>query len=164
MVSQHHHLSPPRAARVEGVSPELGCSGSSRSRRHPSWSALAEGLSVDAIVLCVRFVRLPGHDPAESESRGSRSRNCPRCVLPWFGFACSASASRPRSGRSFGCVPHGRWALLDADILIMVDQSACLVEPVLVRGAVVLLPVLVPPCALSTPSAASGRCSRMSPS
>ena len=30
------------------------------------WSALVEGLSVDAIVLCVRFVRLPGVHPAES--------------------------------------------------------------------------------------------------
>ena len=45
----------PRASHAEGVSPELGCSGSSRSRRHPSWSALAQGLSVDAIVLCVHF-------------------------------------------------------------------------------------------------------------
>ena len=33
---EHHCLSPPRAACVEGASPELGCSGSSRSRRHPS--------------------------------------------------------------------------------------------------------------------------------
>ena len=71
-------------------------------------------------------------------------------------FACSASASRPRSRRSsvrpsaavaaaLGCVPRGQWALLDADILAVADKSACLVEPVLVGGAVVLLPVLVHP-------------------
>ena len=53
---------------------------------------------------CCAFtsVRLPAHDPAESESTYvvSRSRSCSRCVLPWFGFGCSASAFRPRFRRS----------------------------------------------------------------
>ena len=65
------------------------------------------------------LLRLPGHGPAEAQS------------LPLSAAVVAA----------LGCVPHGQWALLDADILIMIDRSACLVEPVLVSGAVVFLPV-----------------------
>ena len=35
-----------------------------------------------------------------------------------------------RSCRRCGCVPRGQRALLDADMLELIDQSACLVEPV----------------------------------
>ena len=44
----------------------------------------------------------------------------------------SASASGVDSRRSSGCVPHGQRALLDADMLELIDWSACMVEPVVV--------------------------------
>ena len=54
----------------------------------------------------------------------------PLRLLPWFGF----SPLQPP-----GCtLPHGQWALLDADMLELIDRSACLVEPVLVGGAFLL--------------------------
>ena len=37
-----------------------------------------------------------------------------------------------RSCRRCGCVPRGQRALLDADMLELIDRSACLVEPVVV--------------------------------
>ena len=60
--------------------------------------------------------------------------------------ACSASASGPRSRRSsvrlsaavaaaYGCVPHGQWALLDADTLALIDRLAFVVEPCVLDGA-----------------------------
>ena len=51
----------------------------------------------------------------------------------------------------------------DADMLALIDRSACLVEPAVVE-LLYSYPVLLPPSALSTSSAASGRCSRISPS
>ena len=52
-------------------------------------------------------------------------------------FASVASASGARSHRSssscdrhrVGHVPHGQWALLGTDTLVLIDRSACLVEP-----------------------------------
>ena len=75
------------------------------------WSALAQCLSVDAIVLCV-LLRIPGRDPAEAvfESTyvASRSRSCPRCV--WLRASWSVGTSRRRHA-------------------MLLDPSACLVEP-----------------------------------
>ena len=65
-----------------------------------------------------------------------------------------------RSCRRCGCVPRGQRALLDADMLELIDRSACLVEPVSVESCAPSVLVLSP--AASTSSAASGRCSRMS--
>ena len=66
-----------------------------------------------------------------------------------------------RSCRRCGCVPRGQRALLDADMLELIDRSTCLVEPVSVESCAPP-PVLVLFPAASTSSAASGRCSRMS--
>ena len=81
-----------------------------------------------------------------------------------------ASASGVHSRRSsvrlsaavaaaFGCVPRGQQALLDADMLELIDRSTCLVEPVTVLCS--SRACAVP--AASTSSAASGRCSRLYP-
>ena len=51
--------------------------------------------------------RPPGHDPAEAPLRLSAA------VAAWLGH-----------------VPHGQWALLDTDMPLLIDRSACLVEPV----------------------------------
>ena len=96
-------------------------------------SALAEGLSVDAILLCVRCVRLPGVRTAEcfevvsttlESAIVTRSCSCPRCV-----FAPAAVST------ACGCVPHGQWAPLDADTPALIDRSARLVEPCVADGA-----------------------------
>ena len=34
-----------------------------------------------------------------------------------------------RCSRCFGHVPRGQWALQEADMLVLIDRSACLVEP-----------------------------------
>ena len=70
------------------------------------------------------------------------------------------SVATLRSCRPCGCVPRGQRALLDADMLELIDRSACLVEPVSVESCAPSVLVLSP--AASTSSAASGRCSRMS--
>ena len=63
-----------------------------------------------------------------------------------------------------GCVPRGQLALLDADMRKLIDRSACLVEPVVVERVLFSsLPCSCKP-APGTSSAASSRCSRMSPS
>ena len=82
----------------------LDCSGSSSSRRHPSQVI---SLSTDAIVVWFSLLRPPGCSPAEALLRLS---------------AAVAAA--------FGCVPRGQRALLDADMLELIDRSTCLVEPV----------------------------------
>ena len=64
---------------------------------------------MDAIVPCVPLWS-PGCTPAEAQS-----------------LRLSAAVAA-----EFGCVPHGQWAALDADMLELIDQSACQVEPVLV--------------------------------
>ena len=56
----------------------------------------------------------------------THSRSCPRCV--WL------------------CAPRGQWAPLDADMFEFIDRSSCLVEPVLVGRAILLLPVLAQTC------------------
>ena len=63
--------------------------------------------------------------------------------------------------RACGYVPRGQWALLDADMPKLIDRSACLVEPVVVESLCSSRACAVP--ALSTSSAASGRCSRLYP-
>ena len=115
--------------------PAIVCSGSSSSRRHPSQVI---SLSTDAIVVWFPPLRPPGSTPAEAQSLRL--------------FAAVAAA--------FGCVPRGQRALLDADMLELIDRSACLVEPVSVESCAPSVLVLSP--AASTSSAASGRCSRMS--
>ena len=62
--------------------------------------------------------RPPGHDPAEAVLRLS---------------AAVAAA--------LGHVPHGQWALLNEDMRLLIDRSACLVEPVAVE-LLLLLPCL----------------------
>ena len=47
---------------------------------------------------------------------------------------------------AYGCVPRGQWAPLDADMFELIDRSACLVEPVVVGRAILLLPVLAQTC------------------
>ena len=89
------------------------------------------------------------------------------------GLAFPASASGLQSRRSLvfatlrscrrcGCVPRGQRALLDADMLELIDRSACLVEPVSVESCAPPLVLVLFPAA-STSSAASGRCSRVPP-
>ena len=90
----------------------------------------------------------------------------------WFGFLRFAlrGALPPKLGlcdssqlsplRLAVCLV-GQRALLNADMLQLIDQSACLVEPVAVESCA-SPPVLVLSPAASTSSAASGRCSRMS--
>ena len=63
--------------------------------------------------------------------------------------------------RACGYVPLGQWALLDADMPKLIDRSACLVELVVVESLCSSRACAVP--ALSTSSAASGRCSRLYP-
>ena len=113
----------------------LGCSGSSSSRRHPSQVI---SLSTDAIVVWLSPLRPPGCTPAEAQSLRL--------------FAAVAAV--------VGCVPRGQRALLDADMLELIERSACLVEPVAVESCAP--PVLVLSHAASTSSVASSRCSRMS--
>ena len=100
--------------------------------RHP---ALVISLSTDAIVLRVSSPRPPGHDPAE--------------VLLRLSAAVAAA---------LGHVPHGQWALLDADMPLLIDRSACLVEPVTDGASCSSRACAVP--AASTTHAASGRRSR----
>ena len=47
---------------------------------------------------------------------------------------------------AYGCVPRGQWAPLDADMFELIDRSSCLVEPVIVGRASLLLPVLAQTC------------------
>ena len=47
---------------------------------------------------------------------------------------------------AYGCVPRGQWAPLDADMFELIDRSSCLVEPVVVGKAILLLPVLAQTC------------------
>ena len=96
-------------------------------------------LSTEAIVFWLSPLRPPGCTPAEAQSLRL--------------FAAVAAAA--------GCVPRGQRALLNADMLELIDRSACLVEPVAVESCA-LPPVLVLSPAASTSSAASSRCSRMS--
>ena len=65
---------------------------------------------------------------------------------------------------ALGCVPHCQWALLDADMLVMIDRSACLVELVLVGRAFFALSGACASIHAGTSSAASGGCLRISPS
>ena len=93
-----------------------------------------------------------------------------RGSLPWFGFLrfvlrvhsllISVRLSAAVAA-AFSCVPRGQRALLDADMLELIDRSACLVEPVTVGVLCSSRACAVP--AANTSSAASGRCSRMSP-
>ena len=52
---------------------------------------------------------------------------------------------------ALGHVPHGQWALLDADMPLLIDRSACLVEPVAVELLAPPVLVLSPQQALPTP-------------
>ena len=78
-------------------------------------------------------------------SGNTRSRSFLRCVFPWSGFhllrPLGCSPAEAQSLRLFaavaaaaGCVPRGQRALLDADMLELIDRSACLVEPVVVES------------------------------
>ena len=50
----------------------------------------------------------------------------------WLGFPCFGlwAAVPAAVAAAFGCVPSGQRALLDADMLELIDRSTCLVEPV----------------------------------
>ena len=78
--------------------------------------------------------RPPGHDPAEALLRLS---------------AAVAAA--------LGHVPHGQWALLDADMPLLIDRSACLVEPVAVELLAPPVLVLSPQQARPTPRPVAAR-------
>ena len=65
------------------------------------------------------FVAMDWLSPASAS--GSRSRR-------------SSVVATLRSCRRCGCVPRGQRALLDADMLELIDRSACLVEPVVVES------------------------------
>ena len=73
----------------------------------------------------------------------------------------SRECDRHSVSAALGCVPHGQWAPLDADMLELIDRSTCLVEPAVVGRAILLSPVLVQACtqrrtvALSVASASS---------
>ena len=69
-----------------------------------SFLALANGLSMTSIVLRVYCFGLRAHVPPK--------------LLEF----CSHNAAS-------GHVPHGQWALLGTDTLVLIDRSACLVEP-----------------------------------
>ena len=75
------------------------------------------------------LLRPPGHDPAEAQS-----------------LRLSAAVAA-----AFGCVPRGQRALLDADMLELIDRSACLVEPVTVESCAPPVLVLSPQQARPTP-------------
>ena len=78
-------------------------------------------------------------------------------------FECDQHSFLPQLSpqRAGGYVPRGQWALLDADMPKLIDRFACLVEPVVVESLCSSRACAVP--ALSTSSAASGRCSRIHP-
>ena len=48
----------------------------------------------------------------------------PKSSLSRARHSCSPAATP-----ALAIVPRGRWALLDADMLVLIDRSACLVEP-----------------------------------
>ena len=66
-------------------------------------------------------------------------RSCTRLlwfvVFPLRPLGCTPAEALLRLSTAvaaaYGRVPRGQWALLNADMLQMIDQSACLVEPVL---------------------------------
>ena len=78
---------------------------------------MANGLSVTAIVF--REFRFGVRRLFRFGLRGAHP--------PKFGRCDSPQLSPP----GFGCVPHGQWAPLDADMLQLISRSAFLVEPVL---------------------------------
>ena len=84
------------------------------------------------------------------------------------GLAFTASASGVHSRRSSvvatlrscrrcGCVPRGQRALLDADMLELIDRSACLVEPVSVESCAPPVLVLSPQQARPAPRPVAAR-------
>ena len=101
---------------------------------------LRVGRSWFVAMVWLSSLRPPGCSPAEAQSLRL--------------FAAVAAA--------VGCAPRGQRALLDADMLELIDRSACLVEPVVVESCAPP-PVLVLSPAASTSSAASGRGSRIPP-
>ena len=103
----------------------------------------------------------------QSEYGHDRPRSCSSCVLPWSGCVrfglrgalppklselrlssheCVRHSFPQLSTLRFGCVPRGQWAPLDADMFELIDRSSCLVEPVVVGRAILLLPVLAQTC------------------
>ena len=89
-------------------------------------------------------------------------------VMVWLSPASASGVDSRRSSvvatlrscRRCGCVPRGQRALLDADMLELIDRSACLVEPVVVVESCAPPLVLVLSPAASTSSAASRPCGR----
>ena len=74
-------------------------------------------------------------------------RPCSACSIPPK-LCCD---SPQLVAAALGHVPHGQWALLDADMPLLIDRSACLVEPVAVKLLAPPVLVLSPQQALPTP-------------
>ena len=96
-----------------------------------------------------------------ASASGARSRRSSMRVVTTL--ECDQHSFPPQLSplRACGYVPRGQWALLDTDMPKLIDRSACLVEPVVVESLCSSRACAVP--ALSTSSAASGRCSRLYP-
>ena len=96
-----------------------------------------------------------------------RSRSFLRCVLPWSGFLLRPPGCTPAEDQSLrlfaavaaavGCVPRGQRELLDADMLELIDRSACLVELVTVESCVPPVLVLSPQQARPAPRPVAAR-------
>ena len=172
--TQHHSLpSPPRAARVEGVvfrlvvnsampclwplsrvagntsllepvprrsvSQPANCTSRQAllclvSRDRPQWSFLPLPALCQEVVW-LSPLRPPGSTPTEAQSLRL--------------FAAVAAA--------VSCVPRGQRALLDADMLELIDRSACLVELVVVESCTPPVLVLSPQQARPAPRPVAAR-------
>ena len=103
------------------VTPKLVCSGSRE------W-ALVTSLKTDATVLRMFNFGFQDQLPPRLCSRVCMTLvpTTVASVLPWYGFPLRPPGSAITVAR--GHVPHGQWALLDANMFELVDRSACLVE------------------------------------
>ena len=97
--------------------------------------ATHEGLSVDTSVLLLScfglWVAIP---PKLLEQRSTLLLTCSHCCV--------------------GRVPRGQWARVDSDTLVLIDRSACLVEPCACSVSPIAVLSLVP-------SRSSGTCSSL---
>ena len=115
------------------------------------WSLCLEGLHTAPFVGLLAIVC----------SGSSSSRRHPIQVISLSTDAivvCRSSVvATLRSCRRCGCVPRGQRALLDADMLELIDRSACLVEPVSVESCAPSVLVLSPQQARPAPRPVAAR-------